>query len=323
MDDILELLNRDGFVSGEELSRRLHITRAAVWKRIHKLRAQGYDIAAAGKKGYTLIPQEDSLLPGILQKDLSTAWAGRPPILYEEEMTSTNTVLRHAAEQGAENGTAALCETQSGGKGRMGRTWTSPRGEGIWTSLLVRPKLPPLQAPLITLAAALAMAKAVEGETGLSPQIKWPNDLVLSGKKICGILLELSSDMDAIHYVVVGTGLNVGKNAFPPEIAHRATSLEAELGRKVSRAAILRAYWHEMETAMALLEEKGLKGILADYEKRSCTLNSRVRVQGTVEMEGIAVSMDDSGALLVKDDQGTVRRILAGDVSVRGVMGYV
>jgi BirA family biotin operon repressor/biotin-[acetyl-CoA-carboxylase] ligase len=177
---------------------------------------------------------------------------------------------------------------------------------------------------LITFAAALAMAEAVEKETGLDIRIKWPNDLTLSGKKVCGILLEMAGDVETIAYVVVGTGVNVGRSAYPPELADRAISLEDVLGRRVARAPILRAYLGAMERYMESLEREGLPGILRAYEKKSCTLQNAVRVSGGGEdFSGVAVGLDENGALLVRLEDGTIRRVLAGDVSVRGVMGYV
>ena len=324
MDELLEMLVLEPYVSGETMSKKLGITRAAVWKRIEALRGQGFVIESAGKRGYRLLEPYDSLLPVFLKKGLQTSWAGQPPIIYAESMTSTNAVLKQAAESGAGHGTLALCEEQTQGRGRRGRSWVSPKGQGLWMSLLIRPKLPPAKAQLITLAAALAMAEAVAVETGLTTQIKWPNDLVVSGKKICGILLELSGDLDHIAYVVVGTGLNVGKDAFPPELAQQATSLEGLLGQPVKRAPILRAYLTAMEHHMESLEKSGLAGILPSYEKRSCTLLKPVRVEGGGEsFSGLAAGLDEDGALLVKLENGTLRRVLAADVSVRGVMGYV
>jgi BirA family biotin operon repressor/biotin-[acetyl-CoA-carboxylase] ligase len=168
------------------------------------------------------------------------------------------------------------------------------------------------------------MAEAVEKETGMDILIKWPNDLVLDGKKVCGILLELSGDAEAIAYVVVGTGLNVGDKAYPPELTESATSLQTVLGRKMERAPILRSYLKIMEQHMESLEKEGLPGILQAYERKSCTLQRTVRVSGGgEEFAGSAIGLDENGALLVKLEDGTIRRVLAGDVSVRGVMGYV
>ncbi len=324
MDDLLQMLAADDYVSGEELSRRLSITRAAVWKRMEVLRENGFMIESAGKKGYHLVWPEDCLHPVFVKKGLDTKWAGQPPMLYSDSMTSTNVMLKQAAENGAAHGTVALCEEQTAGRGRRGRGWVSPKGQGLWVSLLIRPALSPNRAQLITFAAAIAMAEAVEKETGLDIQVKWPNDLTLKGKKVCGILLELSGDVETISYVVVGTGLNVGREAYPPELSNSATSLQAVLGRSVDRAPILRSYLAAIEHHMDSLSLYGLKGILQAYEKKSCTLHQTVRVTGGAEeFSGIATGLDENGALLVKLEDGTIRCVLAGDVSVRGVMGYV
>ncbi len=323
VDDLLEMLAEVPYISGEEISRRLKVTRAAVWKRVQALREQGFVIESAGKKGCHLVWPEDSLLPVFVKKGLDTKWAGQPPIIYSESMTSTNIVLKQAAENGAAHGTVALCEEQTSGRGRRGRGWVSLKGQGLWVSLLMRPWIPPNRAQLITFAAALSMAEAVEKETGLSIQIKWPNDLTLNGKKVCGILLELSGDVESIAYVVVGTGVNVGRNAYPPELAGKAISLADVLDHSVKRAPILRAYLAAMERYMESLVRDGMSGILQAYEKRSCTLGRWVLVSGGGEdFSGVAAGLDESGALLVKLEDGAIRRVLAGDVSVRGVMGY-
>ncbi len=323
MEELLSMLAGEEYISGEEMSRRLRITRAAVWKRIETLRGQGYAVESAGKKGYRLVEPPDSLLPVFVQRGLDTQWAGQPPMIYAETMTSTNAVLKAAAESGAPAGTVALCEEQTAGRGRRGRNWTSPKGQGLWISLLLRPSLPPGRVQLITFAVALAMAEATEKETGLAVAVKWPNDLVIGGKKACGILLEFSGDAESVAYVVAGAGLNVGKGAYPPELYGQAASLEDALGIPPKRAPILRAYLRGMEKYMENLEREGLAGILPAYEKRSCTLHKPVRVLGGgAEFSGTAVGLDENGGLLVKLQDGTVRHVLAGDVSVRGVMGY-
>jgi BirA family biotin operon repressor/biotin-[acetyl-CoA-carboxylase] ligase len=306
LDDLLNMLADKDYVSGEEISRRQNVTRAAVWKRMEVLREQGFVIESGGKKGYHLVKPMDSLLPVFVKRGLDTKWAGQPPMLYAQSMTSTNIVLKQAAESGAAHGTLALCEEQTAGRGRRGRGWVSSR------------------AQLITFAAALSMAEAVEKETGLEIQIKWPNDLTCNGKKVCGILLELSGDVETITYVVVGTGLNVGEKAYPPELRDSATSLAAVLGHEVERAPILRSYLAAMEQHMESLEREGLPGILQAYESKSCTLHHAVHVTGGgEEFKGVAAGLDENGALMVKLEDGTIRHVLAGDVSVRGVMGYV
>lgn len=332
MDELLSLLSATEYLSGQQLCKALGMTRAAVWKRMEKLREEGYQISAAGKKGYRLEVIPDALLPGYVAREVTTAWAGRGDILYAKEMTSTNTVLKDAAVKGAPRGSLAVCEIQTQGKGRLQRQWDAAEGENLLQSLLLSPALPVEQAPLCTLAAAVAMAQAISDTVpGLQPGIKWPNDIVLSGRKCVGILSELFADMDGIQFIVMGVGVNVNQRRFEGELAGKATSLFLERGKlkeagplPIDRRKLLCAYLYHMEQAVAALERDGMRGILPSYEKYSVTLGSRVRVVGGGEdFTGTAQAVDDTGALLVQEDQGPLRRVLSGDVSVRGVMGYV
>ncbi len=252
---------------------------------------------------------------------LTTRALGRAVNHYEHTLTSTNLVLKDMAKQGAPHGSLCLCETQTAGRGRMDRQWSSPEGQGVWLSVLLRPALMPEDAPLITFACALAMAKAVREVTGLDARIKWPNDLVLNGRKLCGILLEMGFDAGGM-YVIAGTGLNVRRGAYPQELAERATSIE-EWAAVPDRGALVAAYLRALEDAVSALEQHGFAGIAADFRRECITLGSQVHVLGTdASFTGVAEDVDASGALLVRTES-ELRRVLAGDVSVRGVMGYV
>ncbi len=261
------------------------------------------------------------LSPALWQPLLTTRALGRAVSHYEHTLTSTNLVLKNMARQGAPHGSLCLCEHQTAGRGRMDRSWSSPEGQGVWLSVLLRPALSPEQAPLITFACALAMARAVRQVTGLAAQIKWPNDLALHGRKLCGILLEMGFDALGM-YIVAGTGLNVRLRAYPPELADRAISLE-ECGDIPDRGVVIAAYLAELEQTMEAIERSGFRGIAADYRALSITLGSWVQVIGAETFTGLAEDIDEAGALLVRTDEGALRRVLAGDVSVRGVMGYV
>ena len=262
-----------------------------------------------------------SLTPAAWTPLLTTRALGRAVSHYEHTLTSTNLVLKDMAKQGAPHGSLCLCEKQTAGRGRMDRTWSSPEGQGVWLSVLLRPKMPAENAPVITFCCALAMAKAVRQVTGLDAQIKWPNDLVLRGKKLCGILLELGFDAQG-YYVVAGTGLNIRAGAYPPELAHQATSIE-EHGAVPHRGAIVAKYLAALEDALAAVERDGFAGIAEDFRRTCITLGSQVNVIGTdAAFTGVAEDVDVTGALLVRTEDG-LRRVLAGDVSVRGVMGYV
>ena len=262
-----------------------------------------------------------SLHPDSWTSLLSTRALGRAINHFEHTLTSTILVLKDMARQGAPHGCTCLCEHQTAGRGRMDRTWSSPEGQGVWLSVLLRPRMQAEDAPLITFCCALAMAKAVRRVTALDAQIKWPNDLVLHGKKLCGILLEMVFDGQG-YAVVAGTGLNVREGAYPPELAERATSI-AEWADVPDRGAVIAAYLDALEEAVSALEERGFAGIAAEFRRACITLGSQVHVLGTDEQfTGVAEDIDDTGALLVRVD-GELRRVLAGDVSVRGVMGYV
>lgn len=330
MEPLLEMLNYETPVSGEKLCAMLNMTRGAVWKRMEKLRGEGYDIVSAGKLGYRLNPVENSLLPGYVQRELETRWAGRGEIAYAAEMDSTNTRAKQMARNGAPHGSLAICELQTAGRGRLQRAWETPSGVALMQSLVLRPSLPTEQAQLCTLAAAIASAQAIsEVCPELEAGIKWPNDVILNGKKCVGILSELSADMDGLEFVVPGVGINVNQTAFEGELSQKATSMLIELkklhpdARPVCRRKVLCAYLRHMEDAVDALEKQGLEGILPEYLRRSVTLGKRVQVIGTgISFTGTAKQIDGTGALIVTDEDGTDRRVLSGDVSVRGLMGY-
>ncbi len=320
-ESVLSLLTGEGFVSGEKMSRQLGITRAAVWKKIRQLQAEGWPVESAGRRGYRLGPC-DRLEPVLWRRDLTTRALGRGTVCCLDRTDSTNSQLKRMALEGAPHGSLCLCEEQTAGRGRLGRSWVSQPGAGLWLSVLVRPRLSPSQAPLLTLCTALAMAEAVRTVTGLRPGIKWPNDLVLEGRKICGILLEISAEPDQIEYVVIGTGLNVKKNAVPPELAAQAAALE-DFCTPPLRHRLLTAYLAALETRLDALSERGWEAVAPDYQAACVTLGSTVQVSGAVSCTGVAERVDEQGALWVRDGGGVLHRVLSGDVSVRGVMGYV
>lgn len=330
MEELLEMLNYDTPVSGEKLCAKLGMTRGAVWKRMEKLREEGYEIASAGKLGYRLVPKENSLLPGYIAKELETRRLGRGEIAYAREMDSTNTRAKQMAREGAIDGSLALCEQQTKGRGRLQRAWETTEGETLMQSLVLRPALPTERAQLCTLAAAVAVVQAI---SDVCPQleagIKWPNDVVLDGKKCVGILSELSADPDGLEFIVPGVGINVNQQVFTGELADKATSLLIELKKRdpeakpVCRRKLLCAYLKRMETAVDALEREGLSGIWQEYLAHSVTIGRAVRVVGVAEtFIGTALRLDETGALIVRDEAGAERRVLSGDVSVRGLMGY-
>lgn len=257
---------------------------------------------------------KESILAG-----LETNWAGCE-IIYFEETDSTNRQARMLAADGAKHGTLVIADTQTAGRGRRGRGWISPAGEGIFMSLIVRPQVHPSQVAKMSLTLALAVGKAIERETGLDARIKWPNDIVIGGRKVCGLLLEMDASAEKVNSITAGVGINVHQTAFDEEIAHTASSLDLLAGRRVSRSAIVRAFLEEFERASSLADE----AMMDAYRARSATIGQRVQVIGlSGTYTGTATGITQSGTLLVELETGEVREVIAADVSVRGVMGYV
>lgn len=266
-----------------------------------------------------------------VRRGLTTRWAGRGSIIYADEMPSTNAVLKELARQGAPHGSVAVCHHQTAGKGRIGRSWETPPGEALTFSVLLRPKLHPEQAQLCTLAAALSVVRTIRAICpGLAPRIKWPNDVVIGQGKCCGILSEMGMGASGVDYVVTGVGLNVNQTAFPAELSGKAVSLLGELrkagdaGEALSRIDLLCRFLAEMEPIMDAVEAGGFEAIRADYEAASATIGQRVQVIAPAETyTGLAEAVNETGALLVRREDGTLEKVLCGDVSVRGLMGYV
>ena len=323
--EILKLLKETaGYISGQELCGKFGVSRTAVWKVINQLKEEGYEIEAVRNKGYILKGSADVLSKEELESTIHTKWAGTQ-VAFFEETDSTNNEIRRLAEQGAPHGTLAVAERQLGGKGRRGRVWTSPAGVGIWMSMLLRPQIDPMAASMLTLVMALSTRRGIEKATGLKSEIKWPNDLVLNKKKICGILTEMSAQIDYINYVVIGTGINVNQMEFPEEIAEIATSLAIEMGHPVNRAkvvaAVLEAFEEDYEK---FLEAGDLSGLKEAYEAVLANKDQPVRVLDPKEpFEGVALGITPTGELRVQKEDGTIAEVHSGEVSVRGLYSYV
>lgn len=323
--EILKLLKEtDGYVSGQELCRRFGVSRTAVWKVINQLKEEGYEIEAVRNRGYALKGAGDVLSEAELLSCLKTEWAGGRTV-YFDATDSTNIQARRLAEAHAPHGTLVVSDRQDGGKGRRGRSWASPSGVGIWMSLILRPEIAPSSASMLTLAAALAVREGIREETGLSPLIKWPNDLVLNGKKICGILTEMSTELMEIQYVITGIGINVNQREFPSEIRDTATSLSLEAGRSFRRSSLIAAILKAFEKDYAAFLKTGDLSLLLE-EYNACLVNRGKEVcilDPSGEYRAVAEGIDESGSLLVTLPDGTRREIISGEVSVRGIYGYV
>lgn len=319
---ILELLRRqEGFLSGEDIGRELSITRAAVWKGIKKLREEGYEIEAVTNRGYRLTNPETMYNKRELEQGLKTKTMGQSIYFYEETDT-TNNRARELALEGAPEGTLVIAEKQTAGRGRRGKVWESPLGTGIWMSLVLRPQIMPAEASVLTLLCGLATAEAIEAETGLSAGIKWPNDILINGKKAVGILTEMDCEMSQVHFVIPGIGINVNTASFPPEIADIATSLYLECGKTVSRRRLLHKVLERLEEHYeTFLRTGSFAAMLEDYRKHCITLGKEVHVLGREPFFAEALDITPEGELLVRRaDNGKEEVVFSGEVSIRGVI---
>lgn len=319
---ILELLRRqEGFLSGEDIGRELSITRAAVWKGIKKLREEGYEIEAVTNRGYRLTNPETMYNKRELEQGLKTKTMGQTIYFYEETDT-TNNRARELALEGAPEGTLVVAEKQTAGRGRRGKVWESPLGTGIWMSLVLRPQIAPAEASVLTLLCGLATAEAIEAETGLSAGIKWPNDILVNGKKAVGILTEMDCEMSEVHFVIPGIGINVNTASFPPEIAEIATSLYLECGKTVSRRRLVHKVLERLEEHYeTFLRTGSFAAMLEDYRKHCITLGKEVHVLGREPFFAEALDITPEGELLVRRaDNGKEEVVFSGEVSIRGVI---
>lgn len=323
-NQVLDILSGSSdYVSGEEISGKCGVSRTAVWKNINSLRREGYDIRSEARKGYLLVSRPDRLLQTEIAEGYEGIW--NPDFFYTyEEVDSTNTKAREKAEQGAAEGTAVVAEKQNRGKGRLGRDWESPASKGVWMSVILRPGISPREAPQLVFVAAVAVVRAVEKVTGMKADIKWPNDILIGGRKVCGILTELSAQMESVNHVIIGMGMNVNHDSedFSEEIAQKAVSLKIAGGRSFSRAETARAMLVCLEQTYGEYISEGFTYIMEIWKKRSATLGRSVSVLcGEETIKGKAVDLDKDGLLIVVDEDGREHRILAGDVSLRSADG--
>jgi BirA family transcriptional regulator, biotin operon repressor / biotin---[acetyl-CoA-carboxylase] ligase len=315
---VLEILERAaGPISGETISSELGVTRSAVWKQINELRQMGYTISSSQKVGYQLTRTSDKLLPYEIHKRLRTRFIGQK-LRYLENTPSTNTVGKQLCLEGDGeklNGTVIIAEEQSGAVGRMGRAWISPGG-GIWITIILKPAVPVDHVFMITMAGSIAIARALRKEFELGALIKWPNDIFIGNKKVAGLLLELAAEADTVHYCLLGIGVNVNvpMSNFTPELQKLITSISAEVGHEVDRAAFLARILKEFESRYLLLEEGEYDTILQEWKSLSCTLENHVQIRTLKNtFEGEAVDIDEFGALIIRKENGRLERVIAGD----------
>lgn len=315
------------YISGQELCSRFGVSRTAVWKVMNQLKEEGYEIEAVQNKGYRLKASPDVIGENEIKSRFANRgeghWTGCR-LLFYPETGSTNIDAKKAAEEGAPEGTLVVTDCQNTGRGRRGRSWSSPEGCNLYFTLLLRPECKPEQACMLTLVMALAAAEAVT-ELGIGAGIKWPNDIVVQGKKVCGILTEMSAEADYIHYVVIGCGINVNQMDFPEGIRETATSLALEKGERITRSALLLSIMEHFEKAYGTFRETwNLAALLPAYHSYLLNKDAQVRVlDPKAEFCGIARGINETGELLVERENGELERVYAGEVSVRGIYGYV
>lgn len=324
-EEILRLLrSADGYISGQELCNRFGVSRTAVWKAINQLKEAGYEIEAQQNKGYRLMAAPDLMTEAEIKSLMHTEWVAKE-VLYFDTIDSTNTKAQELAEKGYPSGTLVVADKQDSGKGRRGRSWVSPSGTGIFMTLMIKPDINPNNASMLTLVAALAVAKAITSVTGEEAMIKWPNDIVVNGKKVCGILTEMNAQFDYINNIVVGVGINVHNESFPEEISQMASSLMIEAGgKRFHRAQIIAETMLYFEQYYdTFLKTQDLSALVREYDELLVNRNKSVRVLDPKEpFDGKAMGITPKGELIV-DTWESRKLVSSGEVSVRGIYGYV
>lgn len=327
---VLALLRAQGeeFLSGEEISGRLGLSRTAVWKAVDALRREGYEIEARAGLGYRLTGTPDALTEPEIRSFLEETAVVGLELQCFDEIDSTNNYAKRIALSGAPDGTVIVADCQTAGRGRMDRSFQSPKGKGIYLTALLRPELPPERLLPVTALAGVAVCAAVERVCGVRPGLKWPNDPVLGSRKLCGILTELSVEAETgrVQYLVLGIGVNVLQTAedFTPEVAEMATSLAMALGRPVSRPALAAALIEELDRLYTALRAGDLSEYLAAYRRDCVNLGKAVQLISPAGRETVtAVGIDGDFGLVVRGADGEERAVRSGEVSVRGLYGYV
>jgi BirA family transcriptional regulator, biotin operon repressor / biotin---[acetyl-CoA-carboxylase] ligase len=304
------------YLSGEELSQQLGISRTAIWKHIRALRALGYVIEAVPSKGYRLVGGPATLVADEIRSRLSTRIVGREVYCFTE-LASTNLTAMEQGEAGAAEGLVVLADLQTAGKGRLGRRWESPAEVNLYLSILLRPDMPPWEVPRLTFLSAVAAARALQEVARLEVQVKWPNDLLVNGKKIAGLLNEMSAESDAVHHVVLGLGLNLNMTAaqFPPDLRYPATSVLLETGAEVSRLAVVVSLLEQFDRLYDEFLQHGMEPVRKAWQELFAMRGKTVRVEsGQSSVTGVVAGIDEDGALLLQLPSGELERVLSGDV---------
>jgi BirA family biotin operon repressor/biotin-[acetyl-CoA-carboxylase] ligase len=312
------LEHEDQYISGEELSRQLNCSRTAVWKHIEVLRKQGYVFDAVPRKGYKMLDKPIIIQAAKLMQSLQTKTLGRVLRIYDE-VDSTQNIAHSLVRQGAVEGTLVLAEQQNAGRGRMGRSWYSPKGKGIWMSLVLKPTIAMQFTPQLTLLVAIALCRAIQAHVPQQVGIKWPNDLLINGRKISGILLESSAEDERLNYVIAGIGISVNLTSedYPTELRAKATSLFIEKGQLIEREQLICDFLLQLEVLLELYEQMGFAPIRSLWEALTISLHKPIRIQTAKGwVEGTANSIDEMGALWVTCNDGEIIKLYSGDIEL-------
>ena len=306
------------FLSGQHLAELIGCSRTAVWKHIEELRKEGFELEAVRNKGYRIVKTPERITADEIRLGLTTNFIGRN-IHYEESVESTQKIAHRLSYEEVPEGTVIIAEEQRSGKGRMNRTWHSPKYTGIWMSLILRPNIPLTKAPQLTLLTAVAIVQAIEEVTGLQSEIKWPNDILIGGKKVTGILTELQAEADRIHSIIIGIGINVNQKEedFPSELQEKASSLFIEKGKVISRAGLIKSFFKHFEKLYLLYLEQGFFPIKLLWEGYAVSIGKILKARTlTNVIEGKALGITDEGVLKLEDETGFVHHIYSADIEV-------
>ncbi len=308
------LSSNHSYVSGEELSEKLNVSRTAIWKHIEELKKEGYQIEAVRKKGYRLLNDPDDISGERIKDQLYTDWLGQV-IHYEPVVESTQLIAHDLAKNGAKHGTIVLADEQTKGKGRLGRTWYSASGKGIWMSIILRPSFGYQLAPLVTLFTSVVLEKALENQFQISFSIKWPNDIYFQNKKVSGILTEIHGEQDRLHYLIIGLGINTHQASYPEEIKDKAISIEEITGLNTKRSTIIKDFLRLFEASYEQFIVEGFQPFYEDYNKRMMGKGQMIEAQhlGTNKIGRLAGIADD-GYLLMQLPNDEIIKIIAGDI---------
>lgn len=317
-DKLIKLLEqrKSEYVSGQVLSERLNISRSAIWKHMKELEKDGYTIEGKPRKGYRIIASPHKMSENTLRWGLHTEWLGKT-IIHKTEVSSTQTLAHEAAQDGAKHGTVIIADEQTRGKGRMNRPWHSLKEKGIWISILLRPNMLPMLAPQLTLLTATVLADVIYEQMEVRPQIKWPNDILIDGKKMAGILTELQAEQDQIQYVIIGIGMNINqtKTDLPKEIQQKATSLRIETGTEWDLTQFTQQLLETFERNYTSYKENGFSEVKHKWESYGFKIGQPISIQ-TMNRQWKATfsGIADDGALLIKNDDGSVEKLYSAEI---------